>query len=171
MNNIVGIDPGLSGAIALFDGKDLYAFDMPVLSYSVSGGKTRKEINIGKLANIITQAGSPRNAYMEAINGRSSQGGFTEFRFGESYGMAKAALVLTGTPYELISPQKWKNYFGLKKTKGMTTPEFKTLSRELAMKMFPTRAKRFERKKDDGRAEAALIALYGLENSGLNLKP
>jgi crossover junction endodeoxyribonuclease RuvC len=171
MSEIVGIDPGLSGAIALFDGKDLYAFDMPVLSYSVSGGKTRKEINIGKLAAYIRQAPNNRKAYMEAINGRSSQGGFTEFRFGESYGMAKAVLVLTGTPYELISPQKWKNYFGLKKTKGMTTPEFKTLSRELAMKLFPARADRFKRVKDDGRAEAALIALYGLEHSGLNINP
>lgn len=170
MNSIIGIDPGLSGAIALFDGNDLYVFDMPVLEYCVSGGKKRKELNIGKLAGYIRQ-GSTAKAYMEAINGRSSQGGFTEFRFGEAYGMSKAALVLTGTSYELISPQKWKNYFGLKKTKGMTTAQFKTLSRELAMEKFPARADRFKRVKDDGAAEAALIALYGFEQSGLNLKP
>lgn len=170
MSEFIGIDPGLSGAIALFDGIDIHVYEMPVLEYSISGGKTRKEINIGKLATYIRRKENPI-AYMEAINGRSSRGGFTEFRFGESYGMTKAALVLTGTPYNLVSPQAWKSYFGLKKTKGMTKAEFKDLSRKLAMEKFPARANLFKRKKDDGRAEAALIALYGFEQSGLNLKP
>lgn len=168
MSSIIGIDPGLKGAIAILDGDDLRVYDMPVLEYTLGSGKTRTELNLGRLASYIRS--TEGIAYMEAINGRSQGRGFTEFRFGEAYGMSKAALVLTGTPYNLVSPQKWKSYFGLKKTKGMTGPEFKTLSRELAMQKFPAKANRFKRKKDDGRAEAALIALYGLEQSSPQLK-
>jgi crossover junction endodeoxyribonuclease RuvC len=39
----------------------------------------------------------------------------------------------------------------------------KDTSRQLAMQRFPDYAEKFVRKKDDGRAEAALIALYGAE--------
>lgn len=167
MNNFIGIDPGLSGAIAVIENGDLYVFDMPVLEYDISGKKKRKELNVGKLAGLLDVANC--QAYLEGVAGMPGMGGTQMFAFGQSYGMTKAALALKGVPYEIISPQKWKNYFGLKKTRGMTTSEFKTLSRELAMQKFPARAERFKRKKDDGRAEAALIALYGLEQSGLQL--
>lgn len=159
--NIIGIDPGLTGAIAIIQDGEIYVHDMPTLAYTIANGKTRKEMDIARFSNIVRQVPAA-NAYVEALNGRPGRGA-TEFRIGENYGMIKASLALNGKPYNLVSPQAWKSHYGLKKLKGMTSTEFKTLSRKKAMEKFPDRARLFSRKKDDGRAEAALIALYGLE--------
>lgn len=165
-NYFLGIDPGLSGAIAIYDGKELLVFDMPIINYKLKSGKTRKELNVGRLASLINQAPKgDRTVYLEQINGRPGQSGFTEFRFGECYGMTKATIAMTATPYVFVTPQEWKKHYGLKKTKGMTQAEYKKLSRDCAIKQFPDKAKRFAAGKDDGRAEAALIALYGFEKS------
>lgn len=150
MNNFIGIDPGLSGAICLMSGNNVLIYDIPVLEYKIAGGKTRRELNIGAFATIIRKVNGV--AWLEALNGRPGRGA-TEFRIGENYGMIKAALVLTGTPYKTVSPQKWKAHYGLKKDKE--------LSRQKAIELFPDKAKMFSRKKDNDRAEAALIALYG----------
>lgn len=164
MDNIIGIDPGLSGAICILTQHDELIYDMPTLEYSIAGGKKRREVNVGKLASIVGKINADR-AYLEAVAGMPGMGGTQMFAFGQSYGMTKAALVLTHTPYEMVSPMKWKNYFGLKRTKGMTKDEFKQKSLDLAIQLFPEKAKMFSRKKDDGRAEAALIAYYGRETS------
>lgn len=167
MNNFIGIDPGLDGAIAILCGNNVLTYDMPTVSYKIAGNKTRREMNIGAFASIVRKVEA--ETFLEALNGRPDRGA-TEFRIGENYGMLKASLVLTGTPYSMVSPQKWKNYYGLKKTKGMTTSEFKELSRELAIQIFPDHEKMFARKKDSDRAEAALIANYGRELSRLKSK-
>lgn len=159
MSSLIGVDPGLSGAIAAIDDDGLHLYEMPVLEYTVTGGKIRKEVNCGKVREILRKF-DERQAYMELISGYGSQA-FTEFRFGEAYGMMKACMALTSTPYALVPPRTWKKYFGLTRDKDH--------ARELAQQKFPERAKSFARKKDDGKAEAALIALYGLEQSGLNL--
>jgi len=56
---------------------------------------------------------------------------------------------------QYVTPSKWKAHFGLTRDKGV--------SRGMAMQRFPEYAEKFKRVKDDGRAEAALIALYGQE--------
>ena len=162
MNSVIGIDPGLSGAIAIIKKGTLSVFDMPTLEYQIAGKKKRREINIAELNRIIRASGAD-HAFVEAVAGMPGMGGTQMFAFGQSYGMLKAVLTLSLTPYDLVSPQKWKNYYGLSKDKDK--------SRKLAAEKFPQRSNMFARKKDDGRAEAALIALYGLEQSGLNVTP
>ena len=50
---IVGIDPGLSGAIAILeDKKVLSIFDMPVMA---EGKKNKRQLNSAQLANIIKE--------------------------------------------------------------------------------------------------------------------
>jgi crossover junction endodeoxyribonuclease RuvC len=58
-----------------------------------------------------------------------------------------------------VSPAVWKKHFKL--------PADKEASRALALPLFPATAEHFARKKDHGRAEAALIARYGSEVLGL----
>jgi len=77
------------------------------------------------------------------------------FRFGQGYGAIQMALAGHKIPTRLVTPSKWKSHFGLSRDKGV--------SRGLAMQRFPEQAQMFSRVKDDGRAEAALIALYGQE--------
>jgi len=77
------------------------------------------------------------------------------FRFGQGYGAIQMALAGHKIPTRLVTPAKWKSHFGLSRDKGV--------SRGLAMQRFPEQSQMFSRVKDDGRAEAALIALYGQE--------
>jgi len=63
------------------------------------------------------------------------------------------ALAAHRIPVQYVTPSIWKKHFGLSKEKGV--------SRGFAIQRFPEHAESFQRVKDDGRAEAALIALYG----------
>ena len=79
------------------------------------------------------------------------------FRFGETYGATQMAVAAHKVPIQYVTPAKWKGHFRLNRDKGV--------SRGLATQRFPDCADLFKRVKDDGRAEAALIALYGKEMS------
>ena len=70
-------------------------------------------------------------------------------------GILKGVIAALEIPYTLVTPQKWKKHFGLSKEKDH--------SRLLATRLYPNMADKFIRKKDDGRAEAILIAKYGSE--------
>jgi crossover junction endodeoxyribonuclease RuvC len=155
----LGIDPGLSGGIAFVSHETVHAFDMPVLEYQIKGKKTRREVDVARLARILTKYPA-RECHLEAIWGIPGRGA-SEFTFGQSYGMVKAALTLSGIPYHLVSPKKWKNYYGLSNDKEG--------SRAKATELFPGFKDLWSRKKDDGRAEAVLIANHGRAQAGLNL--
>ena len=73
-------------------------------------------------------------------------------------GVLLGVLASQNIPYTTISPTKWKKSFGLTRDKDA--------SRAAATRLFPANADLFERKKDDGRAEATLIALYGQQLLG-----
>jgi crossover junction endodeoxyribonuclease RuvC len=154
----LGIDPGLSGAIAFVRPGDVHVFDMPVLEYKISGKKTRRELDCGRVFRIIKKY-PVASCHLEAVAGMPGMGGTQMFTFGQSYGMIKAALALHNIAYELVSPRKWKNFYGLSKDKEA--------SRETASQIFPEFKHLWARKKDDGRAESVLIGFYGHEISGL----
>lgn len=156
----MGIDPGLDGAIVFLKDKEVHAFDMPTLTYELKSGKDRREINIGRLSKILKLYPCDL-CFMEALHGRPGSG-LTEFTLGQAYGMTKAALALNGIAYKLASPPAWKKHHGL-------INKDKEASRRRASELFPGSKKLFSRKKDADRAEAVLIALYGLHVVGLNL--
>ena len=69
--------------------------------------------------------------------------------------MVRGVIAASGVPLHLVSPAKWKRHFGLDADKEK--------ARALALRLWPTRADLFGRKKDHGRAEAALLARYFAE--------
>jgi crossover junction endodeoxyribonuclease RuvC len=69
--------------------------------------------------------------------------------------MVRGVIAAAGIPLHLVSPAKWKRAYGLDADKEK--------SRALALRLWPARADLFGRKRDHGRAEAALIARYGAE--------
>jgi crossover junction endodeoxyribonuclease RuvC len=149
---IVGIDPGLSGAIAFyFPGipTRVSAEDMPV----VAG-----ELNAAGLADRIRKM-RPDVAVIERVGAMPGQGVSSTFKFGASFGVVCGVLAALEIPCHRVSPAVWKKYFKL--------PVEKEQSRALALRLFPATADHFSRKKDHGRAEAALIARYGSEVLGL----
>ena len=78
------------------------------------------------------------------------------FRFGQQVGAIEMAAAAHGYVLRYVTPGVWKAYFGLSADKGV--------ARGYAMKRFPKLADQLARVKDDGRAEALLIALYGKEH-------
>ena len=152
---IYGIDPGYTGAITLYCPKtnDIEVYDMPTMP----SAKGKTVLNMHGILEILQpEDDGARVAFMEQVGAMRGQGVSSMFRFGEQYGALQMALAATKTPTHYVTPQKWKGHFGLIKSD-------KGVSRGLAMQRFPKYADKFNRVKDDGRAEATLIALYGKE--------
>jgi crossover junction endodeoxyribonuclease RuvC len=154
---ILGIDIGVTGAIALLDetGALLEISDMPALA---DGPKGRRAINAPLLAAIIFKSHADR-AFVESVNARPGEGPTGAFAFGRARGVIEGVLAAAGIPATFVTPPAWKRAVGL-------TLLSKDASRSEAVRRWPNHAALFARARDDGRAEAALIAAAGLLRKG-----
>jgi hypothetical protein len=142
---ILGVDPGITGGIAfLYPSGEIAADDIPTVDGSV---------DVDALVRRVRQRG-PRLAVIEKAQAMPEQGVVSVFKYGTAFGALCAVTALCEIPTHLVSPRKWKTYFGLDADKEK--------SRALAIRLWPGSGL-FERKKDHGRSEAALIARYGSE--------
>lgn len=159
-----GIDPGLTGAVAtLLDGEPGPILDMPSRKVGDWG-----EVDADKLAawlrSIRSQhPGAYVSACIEKVGARPTDGGTTAFRFGESSGLVKGVLEALGIPYTRAIPAVWKRHFNLLKTE-------KDVSRQLAITLFPRAAVELTRKKDNGRADALLIARWHESTQAMGMR-
>jgi len=149
----IGIDPGLTGAIALLrNGEFAEVFDMPTSGRGVGG---KQDINHPELARILREM-PPCSAYVEHVwgfnKGNVKQSSASGFHLGKTVGALHMGLACYGMPLELVTPQKWKKSLGLIGTD-------KDAARTRAIQLFPNAP--LSRKKDIGRADALLIALHG----------
>lgn len=154
---ILGIDIGVHGAVALLDdaGQLLEIHDMPVLADGPAG---RRSVNAPLLASII-YASHATLAYVEHVAARPGEGPTGAFAFGRARGVVEGVLGAAGIPCQFLTPASWKRSVGL-------TLASKDASRSEAIRRWPGHAELFARVKDDGRAEAALIALAGMTRKG-----
>ncbi len=98
MSGILGIDPGLSGALALYcDGRWLL-LDMPI-----AGDAKHHEINGPELSRWLREH-VPDHAFIEYAAARPGQGVSSMFKFGVAYGATKMALAARGVPYTIVAP-------------------------------------------------------------------
>jgi crossover junction endodeoxyribonuclease RuvC len=151
---VAGIDPGLSGATALINtahADQVQVFDMPTLTLP-RGGKAKREIDAHALARILAQPID--HCFVEQVNSMPGQGVSSTFAFGKCLGMVIGILAALNVPMTLAVPRRWKA--------AMRVPAAKDGARARACQLLPKAAHFWLRKKDDGRAEAALLALYGL---------
>lgn len=155
MSFVIGIDPGAAGAVAILEaktGKLVHVFDMPAVEVVV-GGKAKRRVSPELLASELRlYADQGAVAVVEQVNAMPGQGVSSMFAFGESFGMAKGVLAGLGIPTSTVTPGKWK--------KAMNLNAGKDGSRAKAAQLWPLSAGEFKRVKDDGRAEAALIAEF-----------
>lgn len=154
---IMGIDPGAKGAIALYDVeiKNIVAIhDMPTRTQTMATGKIRQRV-CGENFRTLVDLYAPmlRGACIEDVASTPEDGPVGAFSFGFGTGVIHGVLIGLGIEIFLTKPAIWKSLLGLTSNKD--------LSRERAGKMFPAHVPAFRRKKDDGRAEACLLAFFG----------
>jgi len=143
----------VSGALALLntDGALIDVHDMPCLCDGPAG---RRSINAPLLSDIIAKSGATR-AYIEYVGARPGEGAVGAFAFGRARGVIEGVLGAAGIPVTLITSPSWKRLIGI----APGTAGAKDAARSEAIRRWPDRAALFARVKDDGRAEACLIAV------------
>ena len=156
MKFIIGVDPGAAGAIAILEdnGKLVHVFDMPSVEVIV-GGKAKRRVSPEMLAaelRLYSDQGAV--AYVEQVGAMPGQGVSSMFAFGQAFGIVLGVLAGLAIPTQTVTPGKWK--------KDMKLNQGKDAARAKAAQIWPAHAGEFKRVKDDGRAESALIACWGL---------
>ena len=160
---IVGIDPGISGALCFFsNGNVIDVIDMPTMA---EGKKNKKQVNGRQIFNEIlniknTFAGHKINVVVEQVSAMPGQGVTSMFNFGQSFGIIKGICSAMELPIFYVRPAKWKKYFNLINAE-------KDASRTKVIEMFPKISQKLSRKKDNNKADAILIAKY-FENTREN---
>lgn len=155
---ILGIDPGASGALALLHhGELVEVLDMPTRQVTLAGGAVKTRIDGRALAAAI-QALAPSWAFLEQVSSHAGEGPMGAFAFGRSVGVVEGVLGAIELQATEVPPQTWKRVVGVRKGPD---GDRKTPARLKAAALFPKHAAAFARKKDDGRADAALVAWYG----------
>ena len=156
---VIGIDPGATGAIAFYntENRRLDLVDMPVVQIE-RGKRNVSHVDPVQLAltldfHIGMISYSETHAYVEKVGSMPGQGVASMFAFGRAAGVVEGVLAGLGVAHTLVPPQTWIKFAAVVGGKDG--------SRQRAGQMFPAAANLFSRAKDDGRADAALIAYYG----------
>ena len=153
---IIGIDPGLSGAIAILrDKKILGLFDVPVMS---EGEKNKRQINSAQLVKILKEFTNDKKdeevvVVVEQVNAMPGQGVTSMFNFGQTFGAIKGVCAALELPIFLVRPSKWKKHFELINSS-------KDASRTKTIEMYPSISNQLARKKDVNKSDAILIARF-----------
>jgi crossover junction endodeoxyribonuclease RuvC len=158
----IGIDPGLDGALAFYEPLrgSLVVVDMPTdaITKRIKGkAKTKRIVSAEGLVRILDAHALRRgrvHATVELVNAMPGQGVTSMFTFGDGAGVIRGVLAALDIPFVRETPQVWK------RAVGIPTGADKDASRARAASVFPAYASTFQRKKDDGRADAALLAYF-----------
>lgn len=166
---MIGVDPGLSGALAMLEEGALVAMaDIPVMVRGKGAGAVKNEVNAAALAVLLREwVGSERERVrfiVEQVNAmpagspgsRRAMGASGILSMGDTSGCIRGVIAALGCSIEWVAPATWKAYFKLRGGQDM-----KEAARAHAIRLFPEAD--LARKKDHNRAEAALIARWYVE--------
>jgi len=150
LKTYIGIDPGLSGAIAFITGTGSYAvFDIPIMAKGT--GTVKNEINANGMRQILQKTITLEPvAMLERVNAMPGQGVSSVFSLGDSFGACRSVLACMDIPTFYVTPTEWKKHFKLTSDKEE--------ARAMAIKLYPQAE--LHLKKHIDRAEALLIATY-----------
>ena len=151
---ILGIDPGVSGAISVLENKKVIeVFEMPTM---IDGKKNKRQVNGSQVTNIFKdnlKENKETVVAVEHVNAMPGQGVTSMFNFGQSFGVIKGICAALSLPIYFVRPSKWKKHFNLIKTN-------KDASRTKVIEVYPKISSKLSRKKDSNKADAILIARY-----------
>ena len=151
---IIGIDPGLSGAIAILDNNKVVGiYDMPVMA---EGKKNKRQLNSAQLVNIIKDNINTKEeitVVVEQVNAMPGQGVTSMFNFGQTFGAIKGVCAALNLSIFFVRPSKWKRHFELINSS-------KDSSRTKVIEMYPSLSRQLSKKKDVNKSDAILIARF-----------
>ncbi len=156
---IIGIDPGITGAICFFeDRKIIGLIEMPNMAV---GKKNKRQVNGAQVYNEIFERIKNYNkkdikVVIEQVSAMPGQGVTSMFNFGQSFGVLKGICSAMQLPMYFVRPAKWKKYYSLINSK-------KDASRTKAIEIFPYISTQLSKKKDSNKADAILIASFFYE--------
>src|SRR5262245_26605436 len=167
----LGIDPGLDGALALYDSGQnvvLGAFPVPTLDIE-RGGNDKREVDIHRLIDDTAKLVLPYSGarvLMERVGAMPKQGATSMFSFGRTAGILEAAIVGLALPLTKVAPAVWKRALGCTKDKDKTLQRASELIPSSVLFWTPAKGER-TKAQCTGIAEAALLAYYGANFFGL----
>ncbi|OAE18204.1 hypothetical protein AXG93_406s1720 [Marchantia polymorpha subsp. ruderalis] len=167
----VGIDPDLSGAIAVLRTEDnvitAEVIDVPFVTVTVNK-KSRRRHDYQSIANLVRELQAPEGsiAYVEQAMPFPKDGKQGWYITGYGYGVWLGILAAAGFKVIPVQARVWKTAMKIC-GKDFTKDD----SRALASYIFPDLSLRLKRKKDHGRAEALLIAAFGKGMALTHLPP
>jgi hypothetical protein len=164
---ILGVDPGLKGAFAYYDGVTLSIRDMP--TYTAKAGARRTDrvfIDEGRVVGLMRSlVNGQRKLHIpdpilviEQVGGIPGQSASSAFVFGRGVGVIIGAAHAFGLRIEVVAPATWKS--------ALRVPADKRASRARASELLPAYSDQWPLQKHDGRAEASMIALWGWQVFG-----
>ena len=140
---IIGIDPGLNGAIAVLENnKVLNIFDVPVMP---EGKKNKRQINSAQLVKLLEEIikdldKNEVTVVVENVSAMPGQGVTSMFNFGQTFGAIKGICAALSLPIFFVRPAKWKKHFDLINSS-------KDSSRTKAIELYPTISDKLSKKK------------------------
>jgi crossover junction endodeoxyribonuclease RuvC len=157
MGLLIGIDPGLSGAIAVVGDGRIACRDMP--NVEINGKRRVCPVGLTAALQAIRDEGHVVDmAILEHVQGVQGTGATSAFSFGRGFGVVEGVLAALFIPHTLVRPQSWTKALGVSRDKGS--------HRAAASRLWPQHADLFARVKDDGRADAALLCHWYMRHHG-----
>jgi crossover junction endodeoxyribonuclease RuvC len=154
--NILGVDPGIHGGLTIvsIDANGAAPQLVDAIDIPVTGTAAKERVDVLAIRTWIEQH-KPQHALIERAQAMPKQGASSGFKYGRAVGAIEAVVACCGIPLTIVEPSMWKKFHRL-------PGKDKEAGRQRALQLFPAAHALLARKKDHGRAEAALIALAGV---------
>lgn len=167
MKTIIGIDPGMTGAVAIFSHANLSTvFDIPSVRDT---NKSKRKVDIDQLVDLfgahLWPIGGEFRVYMELSHAMPGQGVSGMFSYGRTNGLIEGVLTALGfagrqSPIVKVPPAVWKRRLSL-----LSNAHIKDAAMKKAKAMYPHAPLKLV--KHHNRAEAILIGHYGCQMEGI----
>ena len=146
---VVGIDPGVTGGLAVVHGRELIAlYDMPTLTDPNGDLLWKHEPHL-----VVIEMDNAMPSVPGKNGQRRTMGAQSAFNFGRGLGVVETAAQVLGSRTQFVLPKVWKRAAGIKPNSNKDT------ARTIALQLHPEADVHLKR--DIGKADALLIAIFG----------
>jgi crossover junction endodeoxyribonuclease RuvC len=154
MGVVIGVDPGVCGAIAVIGDGHVHCHDMPTTE--INGKRRVCPVGLTAAMQAIRDLNVVEMVILEHVQGVQGTGATSAFSFGRGFGIVEGVLAACYLPHRLVRPQVWTKALGVSRDKGA--------HRDAASRLWPKFSHLFSRVKDDGRADAVLMAHWWMRH-------